>query len=214
MAIARQRLTPISTQAPAVVDIPSTELSGPQWVNRFPGSRLTSDLEVPFRDYTDAFIGALRAAGASVNIGATFRPPERAYLMHWAWRIVHGSADAEAIPAMTGIDIRWDHTDSKGKFSKTLSIAAATEMVNGYNIQNLGVAPALLTRHSLRRAIDMSIKWHGTISIIDAVGIVTEIPTQPRTGMNAILIVVGESYGVIKYNRKGTDHPHWSDTGA
>jgi hypothetical protein len=36
---------------------------------------------------SEAFIGALRKAGASVDIHSTRRPRERAYLMNTGWRI-------------------------------------------------------------------------------------------------------------------------------
>lgn len=134
--------------------------------------------------------------------------------MHWAWCIAKGKANPRTIPAMTGVDIRWDHNDSDDAYSSSASLAAAVAMVNGFDMQNLKTAPALASRHTLRRAIDMSIRWNGTLFIADAYGMIVEITTQPRTGMNAVLRLVGEGYGVIKYNRSGIDRPHWSDTGA
>lgn len=78
----------------------------------------------------------------------------------------------------------------------------------------LGAAPALNSRHTRGFAIDMAIRWHGTMSMLDANGATVEIATSPRTGVNLQLCRVGESYGVIKYNRSGRDDPHWSDNGA
>ena len=53
----------------------STELSGAEWVRRFPGSSWLRDLRPPFRDKVEAFVGALRAAGATVSISATTGHP-------------------------------------------------------------------------------------------------------------------------------------------
>ena len=88
----------------------STETSGAQWVKRFPGSRSTADLANPFRGRVEAFIGAIRAAGATVIINGTLRDPRRAYLMHWSWRIVRAHVDPQSIPSMDGVCINWSHS--------------------------------------------------------------------------------------------------------
>jgi len=91
-------LTPISDTTPVVVDVPGREPGGAQWVSRFPGSRDVSDCTAPFKDGVSAFVAAMVAAGAKVRISATYRPAERAYLMHWAWKIWKGLADPQKIP--------------------------------------------------------------------------------------------------------------------
>lgn len=214
MAKIKQNLTPVANQTPVVVKVETKELSGSEWISRFPGSNSTSDLIDPFRGRLEAFIGAMRAGGAQVSVAATFRPVERAYLMHWAWCIVRRGADPTAIPPMKGVNIRWDHTDTEDKYSKELSVAAAEEMLNGYQMQKLRVAPALESQHTARLAIDMGIRWNGNLVIVDAYGETIEISTEPRTGMNKELHVVGAGYGVIKFNGRGDDFPHWSSTGA
>lgn len=193
---------------------PVGDLSGLQWVERFRGSTSLRDLRPTFRDSVEAFVSALRAAGATVRIAATYRPPERAYLMHWAWLIVKRNVDPSTVPAMDGVNINWLHEDANGKYSLNTSVAAAKSMVNGFDIQRLGVAPALKSRHTLGLGIDMEISWGGTLVMPDAYGNVIEIKTFPRSGMNMDLRRVGESYGVIKYNRSGQDKPHWSDNGT
>lgn len=190
------------------------ELSGVRWVERYRGSTSLRDLRGSFRDRAEAFVEALRAAGANVTIAATFRPPQRAYLMHWSWLIVKRDLDPAQVPAMDGVDVIWTHEDAAGNYSRTLSVAAAREMVYGFNIQGLGVAPALQSRHTLGYGIDMNIRWSGTLTIPDADGNLIQIQTSPRSGLNLQLRRVGESYGVIKYNRAGRDDPHWSDNGA
>jgi hypothetical protein len=190
------------------------ELSGVRWVNRFRGSNSLRDLRTSFRNKAEAFIDALRAAGATVSIAATFRPPERAYLMHWSWLIVKRDLDPAAVPTMDGVDINWMHNGADGKYSRTASVAAAREMVNGFNMQSLGVAPALQSRHTAGCGIDMNIRWTGTLAIADADGNIIKIESFPHSGMNKQLHHVGATYGVIKYNRAGRDEPHWSDNGA
>lgn len=193
---------------------PAGELSGPQWVDRFRGSASLRDLRATFRDNVEAFVGALRAAGATVTIAATYRPPERAYLMHWSWLIVKRDIDPTTIPSMAGVDINWVHEDAQGKYSRQSSLAAAKSMVSGFDIQRLGVAPALKSRHTLGLGIDMEISWGGTLVLPDAYGNVIEVKTYPRSGLNMELRRIGESYGVIKYCRSGQDKPHWSDNGT
>jgi hypothetical protein len=62
-------------------------LSGKDWVNKFPTSKSVADLDPTFGANVSKFLAALAAAGASVAINATYRPKERAYLMHYAFRI-------------------------------------------------------------------------------------------------------------------------------
>ncbi len=115
---------------------------------------------------------------------------------------------------MENVNIRWDHMDEDGEYSKDASVAAAKEMVAAFDMTDLGAAPALNSRHTRGFAIDMRIRWTGTLSIVDAGGNLIDIATLPRDGMNAILQRIGEGYGVIKYKFAGRDEPHWSDTGA
>lgn len=186
--------------------------SGAAWVAQFPTSNETTTLAEPFRNGTERFIAALRSAGAAVNISATLRPPERAYLMHWSWRIVHGTAPAE-VPARPGVEIDWQHRDSAGVPDPTAALAGAQAMVNGYGIASLGVPPALNSRHIQGNAIDMTITWVGTLNLANASGELVTIATQPRTGMNAQLAAVGVTYGVYKFVGGAADRPHWSADG-
>lgn len=73
-------------------------LSGPEWAKRFPGSRSTSDLVLPFRTGVNAFIASMQAGGAKVVVSATLRPPERAWLMYYSWKIGKGEIDADDVP--------------------------------------------------------------------------------------------------------------------
>lgn len=190
------------------------EYSGVAWLSRFRGSTSISELRFPFRSRVEAFVGALRNAGAIVVINGTLRDPRRAFLMHWCWRIAKQNFDPQRVPSMEGVDICWAHVDRAGKYSRGESINAARRMVLAFGMNNLGVAPALTSRHIAGCAIDMSISWRGVLTIADAYGQMVQIKTAPWSGLNVQLRRVGLSYGVIKYNRNGRDDPHWSDTGA
>lgn len=190
------------------------KLSGRYWTTKFEGSTALSSLDSKFRRKVDAFVGALRNAGANVRVAATTRSCERAYLMHWSWRIVKQGFDPEKVPPMRGVDIQWWHTDADNSYSRQASVGAALAMVQGFGKSNLGVAPALESRHIAGCAIDMKIDWRGDLTILDAKGKTVAISDVPRTGLNRALQDVGATYGVIKYNRRGRDDPHWSDTGA
>lgn len=199
------QLTPQANQSPAVVN-GSNELSGPQWVARFPGSNSTSALTSGFRLAVDQFIEAMRIAGATITVSATYRPPQRAYLMHWSWKIAHGTPPS-SVPPMDGVNIEWVHP------TLDASVRAARDMVNAYGMQSLQIPAALISRHTQRKAIDMTISWTGTLAIRNSVGELITIASTPRTGMNAILKQVGQSYGVIKFVGGASDKPHWSTDG-
>jgi hypothetical protein len=128
--------------------------------------------------------------------------------------IVKRNVDPATVPAMDGVDINWTHGDARGNYSRQVSVNAARAMVEKFNIQSLGVAPALQSRHTLGYGIDMNIRWGGTLAVPDAYGNIVHITTLPRSGLNLELRRVAETYGVIKYNRAGRDDPHWSDNGA
>lgn len=196
------------------------ELSGVQFVSRFPGGQDTADLVEPFRGDVERFLAALRAAGAAVHIQTTFRPAKRAYLMHFAFAVAKGKVAADKVPAFDPsvvpeddpnkgpLDIEWVHPDAHGNPDLKASRRVAAQMVTAYRIV---FGPAFPTRHSARRAIDMTITWTGALKIADASGKVVTITSTPRTGAdNKQLHAVGKTYGVIKLVK---DHPHWSDNG-
>jgi hypothetical protein len=179
-----------------------SEPSGAQWCARFPGSKSIDDLLPDFRDKVRAFLSRLTDAGANVRVSATFRPPERAYLMHYACMVGKSGQDPAAVPAMAGVDIDWSHG---GDLSTAKQAAKA--MMAGYGI---AFPAALVSRHTQHRAIDMTIGWRGTLTITDFDGKAHAIASAPRTGSNAELIGVGRTFGVIKLV---SDPPHWSDDG-
>lgn len=185
------------------------EPSGLAWVSRFPGTNKTSDLTPAFKAAAEAFIDAVRAAGATVKISATFRPPERAYLMHHAWAIARENVDPASVPPREGVDIDWVHRTAAGAADLAKSKRAAEDMVGpgGYNMVHIA---ALFSHHTEKRAIDMNIGWSGNLAVKKKDGTGVTVTTTPRDGMNADLQKVGASYGVVKLL---TDPPHWSDDG-
>ncbi|WUR12656.1 hypothetical protein E7V67_023650 [[Empedobacter] haloabium] len=185
----------------------TAELSGAHWVQRFPGSRSPEDLAPPFRESVLAFLDAMAKANIRVRIAATLRPRERAYLMHWSWKIARGKVDPADVPAMTGVPIRWVHPNPKD------SVRAAQDMVGAFGMSGLRTAPALMSLHIDGRAIDMTISWRGVVRIRDAAGKEVILDKLPRSGMNPQLIAVGKTYGVIKFVGGSSDKPHWSATG-
>ncbi len=183
-------------------------LSGPDWVSKFPTSKSTDDLVEPFRTKAKRFISALHAAQASVIVSDTYRPVERAYLMHFAWEIARKNVPPASVEAHAGVDIQWVHLDGLGQPDLAASKAAAEQMVQKYDIQ---FEPVLTSRHTERLAVDMTISWQGDLTIAQGDGSSTTISSLPRTGAgNLDLHAVGKSYGVIKLV---SDHPHWSSDG-
>lgn len=93
------------------------------------------------------------------------------------------------------------------------SLAAAREMVSGYQIGTLRVAPSLTSLHMEGQAIDMTLRWDGEINIEDAAGKTVTIRSLPRSGINPDLIKVGATYGVRHLIAVNKDPPHWSVNG-
>jgi hypothetical protein len=147
------------------------------------------------------FIDALKAAGVRVRISATFRPKERAYLMHYACKIADGQISPDKVPAMDGVNIEWAHTDSSGKLDVRASRAAARAMKETYAIRYL---PSLTSQHTKHRAIDMTITAYADKTVKDADG------NDVTLSNDNDLFALGATYGVIKLK---TDPPHWSDNG-
>jgi hypothetical protein len=183
------------------------ELSGPIWVDRFPTSNSTDTLADDFRPKCEAFLAALKNAGASVTINPTLRPPQRAYLMHWSFAINAGGVDPEDVPEKVGVDIDWVHRKANGSADPAASRAAAAAMVHGYDI---AFAPSLTSLHIFGKAIDMTIAWDGTLNIKQKNGVTKTIGSLPRSGLNHDLWAVGKTYGVFKL---ASDPPHWSSNG-
>ncbi|HVV28200.1 MAG TPA: hypothetical protein VHC40_09565 [Rhizomicrobium sp.] len=177
-------------------------MSGSQWCARFPESRSLDDLLPDFARRVRAFLAQLAHAGAVVSIADTWRAPERAYLMHWCCMIAKGGQDPDAVPPMTGVDIDWVCGGDRAR-----ARAAAAAMMKGYGI----VFPAALaSRHTQRRAVDMTIRWRGALDLRDAEGRAQAVTGTPRNGTHPGLVAVGASFGVMKLL---SDPPHWSDDG-
>jgi hypothetical protein len=183
------------------------ELSGAQWVARFPDGGATSALANDFRPGCEAFIAAMKAGGANVSISSTRRPVERAYLMHFSWQVHKRTLNPQNVPAKAGVNIEWVHRDAGGAIDLVASRKAATAMVNGYGIV---FRPALASRHTEGRAIDMTISWTGKLNVKKKNGTLTAISSAPRSGLNTELRSVGKTYGVTK---NPSDPPHWSTDG-
>ncbi len=178
-----------------------------QQIDRGLGKQFSRKMRRFFRAKCDAFLAAINAAGGTVTINATLRPPKRAYLMHWSFVINTGEVDPEDVPPHSGVDIEWVHRKANGSPDRPASRAAAAAMVNGYGIAH---KPALTSLHIFGKAIDMSIRWSGNLQIKKKNGTKAPINSLPRSGLNHELWAVGATYGVIKLP---SDPPHRSSTG-
>lgn len=185
--------------------------SGTSWVAwanaHAKNSTSVDDLVDPFKADAKAFMKALQDAGATIDVGTTTRSAKRAYLFHWCWRIGLGKAKPSEAKVMPGVDIEWDHGDEEK------SKEGAKEMIVGFGLAvppHSTNAPALLTNHTPGKAIDMDIRWTGTIKIKKKDGTEESVLFMEDVNKNTKLHAVGESYGVKKLR---TDAPHWSFDG-
>jgi hypothetical protein len=180
-------------------------LSGLAWwtlnEGKYKNSSDIADLADSFRPKVQAFVDALKAAGASVSVSATLRNPIRAYLMHYSWDIAKRLIEPEDVPLNPGCNIQWVHD------TPSESIHAAAIMVSKFAIV---YRPSLTSRHIEGLAIDMDISWTGTLSIKNKQGATVAIGAPASGATNTQLHAVGATYGVIKLL---SDEPHWSSDG-
>lgn len=179
-------------------------LSGAIWFTanqaRYPNSNSLDDLDPDFRVKAQAFIAALKAAGASVQVSATRRNRTRAWLMHFCCLVAKNPGSAATIARNPDCDIIWDHKDAAA------TRRGAQEMMQCFDI---AFPAALKSRHIDGKAVDMTIVWQGMLTIRDGRGRTITIDA-PRDGSNPKLQAVGASYGVVKL---ASDPPHWSSDG-
>ncbi|WP_026734117.1 peptidoglycan-binding domain-containing protein [Fischerella sp. PCC 9605] len=177
-------------------------LSGSHWAKYFPTSKLISDLASPFRQKVEAFHKAMIDAGCQVIVTATYRPKQRAYLMHYSARISRQEIAPQYVPPLSGVDIEWVHYTNAG------SLQAAKDMVEAYGIG--GNPVSLNSRHTQGLAIDWNITWNDKIIIKDASGKIVTVGEPRNAALNKAMWKVGASYGVYKLD---SDPPHWSSDG-
>ena len=185
--------------------------SGKYWVTwaatNAKNSKNIDDLDPTFKANVKDFVKALTDAGATVDVSTTKRSDKRAYLFHWSWKISQGKCKPADASKMIGVDIQWDHGDiAKSK-------AGALEMVTGFGLAvppRSIVAPSLLSNHIAAKAIDMTIKWTGTIKVKKKDNTEVSVAYSANVNTNTVLHAIGESYGVKKLK---SDAPHWSFNG-
>ncbi|HEX4418126.1 MAG TPA: hypothetical protein VH165_09530 [Kofleriaceae bacterium] len=204
-----QRKTDPPSVEPAKAKADNRTLSGVSWCAQFPtgttiGELTDATFQANVQAFHDAMVAAATPANAlNISISATYRPAERAHLMHYSYNVYNGTtspADANAASAAAGISINWDHGDA------ATSRAKAGEMVTKYGI---AYAPALVSRHTEGKAIDWNITWSGSLMIAKKDGTAKLDCTGDGTS-SANLHAVGASYGVHKLD---SDPPHWSTDG-
>ena len=185
--------------------------SGTYWVNwansHAQNSESLDSLEAIFKGHVQLFKAALEAAGAKVDIKATQRHPDRAYLFHWCWLVGLGKIKPSEAKPRLSVPIIWDHGDVKS------SIAGASEMIKGFGLAvppHSKLAPALNSNHIAGKAVDMDITWSGTIAVTQKDGKKVQVTYMSDPNSNSKLHAVGASYSVIKNTN---DAPHWSVDG-
>lgn len=183
-----------------------TDLSGKSWWKanqaKYPNSRRIVDLDTGFRTKVTRFLRVLQVGGATVRVSSTRRNRIRAHLMHYSWRISHGSIHPTKVPRISGLRIDWDHGDVNK------SRKAAREMVRLFRMAHIA---STKSNHIYGKAIDMRITWRGNLQLrYPRSGWLWRISSKPRNGNNKALHWIGGQYGVRKLV---SDPPHWSHNG-
>jgi D-alanyl-D-alanine dipeptidase len=208
-ALVVQRKADSPAAEPATPAADTRVRSGASWCAQYPtGTTIAELTDATFQANVQAFRDAMVAAATPANalnisINATYRPPQRAHLMHYSYKVHNGTTspeDANAASAAAGIHINWDHGDT------ATSRAKAGEMVTTYGI---AYAPALQSRHTEGKAIDWTITWSGSLMIAKK-GETTPVDCTGNGTTSANLHAVGASYDVHKL---ASDPPHWSTDG-
>lgn len=197
-----------------------TELSGPSWAAKFPDSTKVSDLASAFRADVRRFIAAMRHAGITERTTATLRLAERAYLMHYAWLVANRKLSPEQVPhfaATTGhppVAICWVHVSASGA-DLGASVAAAHGLAKAFGVSlTQPAAPPLTSPRTSGDAIVMATTWtSATVTIVNGSGRSVTIRSGPHSGLNAALISVGASYGVIHSVNAKAAMDYWSASG-
>lgn len=172
-----------------------SEASGKQWCARFPASNKIDDLAPPFRGDVQNLIQRTLEAGGSVDVVDTWRPAERAYLMHFCCEIagytLHGvyhQMKPQDVPPMPGVDIDWTHGGDLGA-----AISAVVAMRDTYGI----VFPAALhSNHVKRTAVDMKVHIPKGATMINAQGtpfVFDHVADQT----DPLFVRIAASYGVL-----------------
>ncbi|GAB4446738.1 MAG: hypothetical protein Kow0031_29360 [Anaerolineae bacterium] len=206
-------------EADEQTDKPERELlSGEHWVKKFPASDQLADLESAFGQSVTKFINAIEKGGASIEILSTQWPPERAYMMHFAWLIANDEIHPRQVPPIEEIDFDTD-------VSTTLEVVwwhgnledsqkAAEEMLEAFGIDELEEPPVLASRHVSGEAIDMRISWSGSLTLVGPGEEEITIESGPNDETNEELIGIAAMFGVFHYEDPDEDAVHWSVDGA
>jgi murein DD-endopeptidase MepM/ murein hydrolase activator NlpD len=191
-----------------VVAAPATsgkEKSGVSWVNKFPTSKSLDDLKEPFKTSAQEFVDALRTAGVTVQINATYRPTERSYLMYYCAAIARGKIDPTAVPAWPGVAIDWSHLDASGAPDNSSAIAAAKAMKQAFAIGSNPVGLPGRSNHNKKLAIDMTVAGYVGKSVKNSDGDPVSLKSWDD------LVELGDDFGVKWFGTE--DKPHWSFNG-
>jgi hypothetical protein len=183
------------------------QLSGADWWHaneaQYPNSRDIDDLDEQFRPSVEAFVRALRAAGARISVAATRRDETRAFLMHYSWRIAYEKLDPSTVPNRAGLDIQWDHGDEQA------SRDAARQMAGLFGLK---FKPALTSNHIRGLAIDMNITWRERLVLRRGDRVIATIEEGPRNGADNQQLHEAGADGFSVFKLK-SDPPHWSING-
>lgn len=181
--------------------------SGASWVDRFPISDDPHHLDSEIRSLWTPFQSVMETAGADVEILATQKPPERAYLMYWAWRIAKEDYDPQQVPDMEGVNIRWWHGDLQA------SRNAAWQMVHGYDIGDHKEPPPRVSPYTEGQVIATRITWQGDLTLFRGDPTRELVITEgPHDATNEALIELAEiHFGLVHLlTVEDSDEVHWT----
>lgn len=215
---------PDGIEMPFTFEVDVLRNSGQDWWEDFHPPMDIAWLEPAFQQNVSRFVLALADQSIIPNVISVYRPPERAYLMHYCFKIATGLAPEKIDERPDTVAISWKHYRADGTYDPVASIAAAKELAVRFGIYDPDPVngrknpspPAYPSNHSTGIAVDIKFTWTGekTVPRGDGPGTLTIRPQDLTKGVNdparIDLSLLGKTYGVIRTNHKSN---HWSTTG-
>ena len=154
------------------------------------------------------------------TLSTAFRSQKKAYLMHYSWKIGMEAINPEEIISIPDFDpnVIPEEDPWKGSLKISWLVYAPDGSIDFIatkkaSLNYVSAIPRYVYRaaypagkHPQRKAVDITVKWSGTLKIRDASGNIHFLREPRESATNAELWRIGDGYKVYKLP---ADRPHW-----